>query len=460
LTGDGGALAPATLKPRRLRRARAQHTIARMKTAAQIAERDAAQVRVAARAGATSRVGESRNKKRALNLLPNAQFLYELHLAKLELESFAPRARILDDFRAFAIDDNGALDAILKRAAYIGGAGDGDVESDYAKLTRHNLTRAFNQYITHWFYPYKGKYHPQMIRALANIIGLKEGDTLLDPFIGSGTTAVEGALLNLRVIGFDVSPLCVLIGKVKTNAVHHLAAIEKAYANNQLFGKQHGRADAHDFKHPVKSFELLARMIATSDSARRGRDFEAMLIANREKMIQSVRLMRDACAQVGVSPTPADIRQGDARRLPLPDAGVDGVITSPPYSLALNYVENDAHSLQAMGYDLAKIRDEFIGVRGSGGDKINLYEADMVAAYTEIARVLKPAGRAAIVIGDATVNGRKVRTTQNCIDTFAQLDFKLQRHVDKLIYGLYNVMQRESILVFARENGASRKTVQ
>jgi len=425
---------------------REQHKIPRMKTMPAVAQ-----------AAAHPRVGaSSRAKKRVLNLLPNVQFLYELHLARLELESFAPRARILNDFRAFTVEDNGAVKTILKRAAYIGGVGGaGGVhhggESDYAKLTRHNITRAFNQYITHWFYPYKGKYHPQMIRALANIIDLKEGDTLLDPFIGSGTTAVEGALLNLRVIGFDISPLCVLISAVKSNAVHHFPAIEKAYLDNQLFGKLSGDAGMQNcIEDPVQSFELLARMIATSDSARRSRDFDAMLVNNRERMIQSVRLMRDACAEVGISPTPADISQGDARRLPLPDHSVDGVITSPPYSLALNYVENDAHSLQALGYDLAKIRDEFIGVRGKGGDKIELYEQDMRAAYAEIARVLKPAGRVAVVIGDATVNGQKVRTADNCIDTFAQLGFKLLHHVDKLIYGLYNVMQREAILVFER----------
>jgi len=255
----------------------------------------------------------------------------------------------------------------------------------------------------------------------------------------------------LRVIGFDISPLCVLISAVKSNAVHHFPAIEKAYLDNQLFGKQSGNAGAQNcIEDPVKSFELLARMIATSDSARRNRDFDAMLVRNRERMIQSVRLMRDACAEVGVSPTPADISQGDARRLQLPDRSVDGVITSPPYSLALNYVENDAHSLQALGYDLAKIRDEFIGVRGKGGGKIGLYEQDMRAAYAEIARVLKPAGKVAVVIGDATVSGQKVRTADNCIDTFAQLGFKLLHHVDKLIYGLYNVMQREAILVFER----------
>lgn len=388
-------------------------------------------------------------KKFQLNLLDNVQFLYELHLAALELESFAVQSEILSDFRSFSVGDGYDIENILKRAAYIGSA-DG-VLSDYAKLTRHNRTRAFNQYITHWFYPYKGKYHPQLVRALANIIGLKAGDTLLDPFIGSGTTAVEGALLNLKVIGFDVSPLCVLISKVKTNAIHHFPKIKKAHAEISLFENQkHTDTALNCLKSPVKSFDLLAQMISVSDSARRNRNFDNMLVANRDKMIESIQAMINACSEVGISPNPADIKIGDARKLPLADNSVDGVITSPPYSLALNYVENDAHSLESLGYDLNQIREEFIGVRGKGVERIELYEQDMVQSYGEIVRTLKPLGKVVIVIGDATVNGTKIPTAQKCIDTFKQLDCKLIHFVDKLIYGLYNVMQRESILIFEK----------
>lgn len=389
-----------------------------------------------------------------LTLLPNVQFLYELHLAALELKCLSAHAQIRDDFRAFTLRSDQInkqeLASVLKRSAYIGEA-DG-VLSDYAKLTQYNLTRAFNQYITHWFYPYKGKYHPQMVRALANIIGLQAGDTLLDPFIGSGTTAVEGVLLKLKVVGFDISPLCVLISSVKSNAVHHFSEIKKSYANTSGLDKPHNDDGMPNSQaDPVKSFELLANMIATSDSARRQRDFDTMLIKNREKMMSSIRLMLDACAEINIAPHPVDIKNGDARDLPLADNSVDGVITSPPYSLALNYVENDAHSLAALGYDVDKIREEFVGVRGRGKEKINLYEQDMRQAYAEIARVLKPSAKAAIVIGDAVVNGNKVQTAQKCIATFEKLGFKLTHNIDKLIYGLYNIMQREAILIFERE---------
>ncbi len=383
-----------------------------------------------------------------VKLLSNVQFLYELHLASLELSSFCSQWEFLSDFRSFAVKDP-EIDNILTRSAYISGAN--GVSSDYAKLTNYNITRSFNQYITHWFYPYKGKYHPQMVRSLANIIGLKSGDTLLDPFIGSGTTALEGALLNLRVVGFDISPLCVLISKVKTNAVHHLPEISQYYPNDLEKGSRIRMGDMVEcMSDHVKSFGLLAKMIATSDNARRNRDFTEMLIHNENKMIKSIQLMKNACAEIQISPTLADIRIGDARCLPLPDNSVDGIITSPPYSLALDYVANDSHSLEALGYDLSTIRENFIGVRGKGKKRIEFYERDMLRAYSEMGRVLKPSGKAVIVIGDATVNGNKVHTTEKCIETFAKLGFKLIHTVDKLIYGLYNVMQREFILIFER----------
>ena len=100
-----------------------------------------------------------------------------------------------------------------------------------------------------------------------------------------------------------------------------------------------------------------------------------------------------------------DIKVGDSRRLPLETESIDGIITSPPYSIALDYVANDAHALKALGYSLAEIREEFIGVRGKGQVKINLYNEDMKKSLKEMFRVLKPNKYAVIVIGNATYLG-------------------------------------------------------
>lgn len=49
-------------------------------------------------------------------------------------------------------------------------------------------------YATHGLFPYRGKFHPQLIKALLNIIGVKKGEIVLDPMCGSGTANIEASL--------------------------------------------------------------------------------------------------------------------------------------------------------------------------------------------------------------------------------------------------------------------------
>lgn len=57
-----------------------------------------------------------------------------------------------------------------------------------------------------------------------------------------------------------------------------------------------------------------------------------------------------------------DARQGDALRLELAEASVDAVLFSPPYSFAIDYAENDALHLTALGVDRANLDDSMIGL--------------------------------------------------------------------------------------------------
>lgn len=75
--------------------------------------------------------------------------------------------------------------------------------------------------------------------------GVKDIDTLLDPFAGSGTVLVEGMLANVpKVYGADINPLALFLEKVKTTNLdidelqHEVkqlySRIEKKYAENAL----------------------------------------------------------------------------------------------------------------------------------------------------------------------------------------------------------------------------------
>jgi len=392
-------------------------------------------------------------------LFRHVQFIYELELGLWELSSLGAKYVTGDgDLRNIFLLDVADEMTLLRRTAYFERIG--DRISDYAIITSKNRTRSINQYLTHWIYPYKGKFHPQMVRALLNIIGLKPQETVLDPFIGSGTTALEAQLLGINCIGFDISPLCVLQTRVKTESLWVLDRIQEAKeqvlsaVKPSLFKGSVPMSVTTAIEQiqdeQVRNFYKLAELLAHSDVVRRKREFVPSFIRNLQLMLASVRDYAHVVKELGLQLGRVDIRQGDARYLPLPDESVDGIITSPPYSIALDYVANDAHALKVLGYDLKELREQFIGVRGIGAKRLALYNEDMVVALSEMYRVLKPNRYLVLVLGNATYQGKEVKTVEFVTDVCRQMGLDIVRSIEKTIFGLYNVMQSEKILVFRK----------
>jgi len=394
-----------------------------------------------------------------LTLHRNIQFIYELVLARMELEVFDVKYQIENSLRSFQISSGLNVERFTKRCAYFKEV-DGTL-SDYHFIQQFNQTRSVNQYLTHWFYPYKGKFHPQMIRALCNIIGLKEGDFLFDPFVGSGTAALEAQLLGINFIGIDISPLCILQSKVKARSIdvldeivklrHEIRPIGRNIKNNsqsQLLFKGITYEDIENRN--VSNFYQLAEMIAYSDSRRRHKDFSKSFYSNVDKMIASVKDYRDMVNKLNINLGDAKLLLEDTRQLSLSDNSVDGIITSPPYSIALNYVKNDAHALEAMGNDLETIQDEFIGVRGHGFKRFELYNNDMEQCFKHIYRVLKPGKCCVVVIGNVTYQNEQVKTSEWAKESCKKAGFDLVKEIDKIIFGLYNVIQEEFIQIYRK----------
>jgi len=398
-------------------------------------------------------------------LIDNVQFIYELALAKLELDALGIKFKVTNSLREFRLLNVENETRLIKRLAYFKKIN--NEITDYYRIIKQNVTKSVNQYLTHWIYPYKGKFHPQMIRALLNIIKLEKGETVLDPFIGSGTTAVEAQLLGINCIGIDISPLCVLQSKVKVDSlfvVDEIKSLEdeaiKSFTatSRERTLKLINDSDVVDYdiflesieNEKVRNFYLIAKLIAISDEARRKRNILDSFIKNLELMIKSVELHRKIARELKLNLGKVEIKRADCRNLPLEDESVDGIITSPPYSIALDYVKNDAHALQALGYNLTKIREEFIGVRGKDSERVRLYNEDMKRSLNEMHRVLKPGKYCVIVIGNATYQGKEIKTVEFFIDYCQKIGFKLVKNIDKIIYGLYNVMQKENILIFQK----------
>jgi len=399
------------------------------------------------------------NNKKDLLLLDNVQFIYELSLAELELRSLGANFEVTNGLRKFKILNKSTeiKEKIKGKSSYFKTI-DGEF-TNYFQIIQKNQTRSVNQYLTHWIYPYKGKFHPQMIRALLNIIGLKEGDTIFEPFSGSGTTAIESQLLGINFVGIDISPLCVVQGKVKTESIYVIdeikkikdevssSVIPKLFQNNDDYYKFLNKLTKDQ---RVKNFYILARLLAISDNSRRNRDFTDSFIKNVNLMLSSVKDYVDIKEKLNLKLGNIKIELGDSRDVKLPNNSVDGIITSPPYSIALDYVQNDVHSLKDLGYDILKIREDFIGVRGTGKSKIELYNEDMKKAYNEMYRVLKPNKYAVIIIGNATYQEEEVKTVEFTIKYMESIGFTLAKNINKIIFGLYNVMKKENILIFKK----------
>lgn len=51
--------------------------------------------------------------------------------------------------------------------------------------------------------------HPRYARALINLTGVKKGETLLDPFCGTGGILIEAASMGIKIAGSDIDPIMV-----------------------------------------------------------------------------------------------------------------------------------------------------------------------------------------------------------------------------------------------------------
>jgi hypothetical protein len=69
--------------------------------------------------------------------------------------------------------------------------------------------------LTHNFYRYPASFPPEFARTAIELFS-RPGDTVVDPFMGGGTCAVEALASGRRFIGCDLNPLAVFVGVAKT----------------------------------------------------------------------------------------------------------------------------------------------------------------------------------------------------------------------------------------------------
>lgn len=102
---------------------------------------------------------------------------------------------------------------------------DGLLQQRDDKVSQQLVDRVMSAQITtsplsHGLHYYKAKFFPRMARAMLNITaGNRDLSSLsvLDPFVGSGTTLLEASQLGIHNMGVDIDPLSVMISQAKLN---------------------------------------------------------------------------------------------------------------------------------------------------------------------------------------------------------------------------------------------------
>jgi len=280
-------------------------------------------------------------------------------------------------------------------------------------------------YITHGYYTYPAKFIPQLASRLINEYS-KEGDIIIDPFMGSGTTVVEAIINNRIGIGTDINEIAYLIAKVKTTTIN-IANISQEFNNIEfsLQDRLNGNYDhflekankivpkndriAYWFlpKQKDKLSIIFARILEIKDDDIRNFfliGFAQILKSCSIWLQKSVKPTRDQNKKL-VEPLTAFINQtkkmikkhseferilnyeikqntdkyrivecSDSRNLPCGDNKASLIVTSPPYVTSYEYA--DLHQLPSLwfGYlsELAEFRKKFIGSAYKSKEKSEL----------------------------------------------------------------------------------------
>lgn len=417
-----------------------------------------------------------------LKLLPQMNEIYELELAFGETQTLDDRG-LIERSAYFA-----SVDGVPTRHFQIC---DGDplhLPAGTAQKRRQFFER--NQfrtgYATHGLFPYRGKFHPQMVKGILNVLGIRPGELVLDPMMGSGTTLVEAALMGIESVGFDISPFCRFMTAAKLDGFHvpiePLKEILNSSANLFRFFKDmsSGAVRIGDSSTDNKPLEtphefpdtwfqpevwrvlLLAYLDSVGFAERSSRQTpEVQFHGILERYAFVVEKLQRAVTDIGIAVGSAVANTGDARALPLGDSSVDGILFSPPYSFAVDYIENDAPHLRLMGVNLSELRDQMVGLRGSTlARKFDHYTADMVRILSECGRTLRSGRRCAIVVGTNCNQLAKLFGKSPCdVEGLDELMIRISegaglsfiRRFERRIVGMGNTMRNEDILLFQKK---------
>jgi len=305
----------------------------------------------------------------------------------------------------------------------------------------------------HRLHPYLGKFIPQLVEVFLRKY-FRQGQTILDPFAGSGTTLVQANELGINSIGYDISAFNVLLMRAKTK--HYdlekakreiLDILEKALRKPQTETKQlslwergfstYACSYLEKWFAPQSLNEMLAYRdlisnyedqdilkVILSRSARSSRltthfdlDFPK---APQTKPYWCYKHSRTCIPTTTASQflkrystdtirrldefskcrknSEVTIIHDDSRYVQFPVA--DGVITSPPYVGLIDYHEQHRYAYELLGLEDRRTSEIGAAEQGSSQKAQQQYQGSVAAVFQNVLKSIKSGGYLIVVAAD------------------------------------------------------------
>jgi len=322
-----------------------------------------------------------------------------------------------------------------------------------------------NAYAFHNLYPYKGKFYPRVVRTLINAFKLDQDALILDPFNGSGTTTHEASIMGINSVGIDVTPMGIVLAELKNDLLFvddqklKFSTKEIQEILEEIENKKWSHNDPLIYKLMLAVyFDTVDAFVRTSRYNRKGK---LGLFIEKLKYIQTChKKIMEIKEKYNLKFEPSKIIEGDILELKSMTelAGkFDACITSPPYYFSIDYVGKDKIAYDYLGVDMKKVESKYLGMKNNKYAKNNynglptrvaMYYEDLRESINNIYWALKPGGKLAIIIGDSTVNGKKIPTTMTTKKFCEEIGFKFEKLIFNPLLGARNrAIRGESVII-------------
>jgi len=308
-------------------------------------------------------------------------------------------------------------------------------------------------------HPYLGKFIPQLVEIFLRKY-FKPGQTVLDPFCGSGTTLVQAHELGINAIGYDISAFNILLCRAKLNRYdlvkvrsEILDALEKLSDFAHEFGQQKlWDTNAIDFTLPesdsdyLKEWfssralkELLAYRYLIESGDYEYKDLLKVILSRSARSARSTthfdldfpkhpqrgpywcykhsrtcypvdeavkfikRYSIDTLRRIEEfsrlrTTASIELCHADSRSSHFPS--LSGVITSPPYVGLIDYHEQHAYAYHLLGLEDRRGFEIGAARNGSSRNAQQQYQVDIAEVFKNAVESMPAGGRAVVVVHD------------------------------------------------------------